>query len=103
VLFEGRPSAVEAQVETARALVGGEVTEDAVWEEGRARQGASLGRLRFAPGDLANVLSTLDEAVVRPAAGIAYVPHRVGGVPSAEARRVERALRRELDPAGVLE
>jgi len=103
VLFEGRAAAVEAQVENARALVGGEVADDAVWDEARARQGASLGRARFAPGDLANVLSTLDEAVVRPAAGIAYVPHRVGGVPSAEARRVERALRRELDPAGVLE
>ena len=103
VLFEGRAAAVEAQVENARALVGGEVADDAVWDEARARQGASLGRARFAPGDLANVLSTLDEAVVRPAAGIAYVPHRVGGVPSAEARRVERALRRELDPTGVLE
>jgi len=103
VLFEGRAAAVEAQVDNARGLVGGELADDAVWDEARARQGASLGRARFAPGDLANVLSTLDEAVVRPAAGIAYVPHRVGGVPSAEARRVERALRRELDPTGVLE
>jgi hypothetical protein len=73
-----------------------------VWEEARARQGASLGRLRFAPADLRNVLSTLEEAIVRPAAGIAYVPRRVGGVPSATARRVERALRERFDPAGVL-
>ena len=66
-----------------------------------ARDGA-LGRLRFVPADLANTLTTLDEAVVRPSAGIAYVPHRVGGVPSAAARRLHRALAERLDPAGVL-
>lgn len=102
MLFEGREAAVEAQLETARALVGGATAGEAVWDEARVRQGRSLGRLRFAPADLRNVLSTLDEAVVRPAAGIAYVPHRVGGVPSATARRVERALREQFDPAGVL-
>ena len=53
-------------------------------------------------GDLGNVLTTLDEAVVRPAAGIAYVPHRVGGVPDAAARRLHRARKAGLDPAGVL-
>jgi len=102
VLFEGREPAVEAQLATARALVGGDVDADDVWGEARSRQGASLGRLRFVPGDLRNVLSTLDEAVVRPSAGIAYVPQRVGGVPSAAARRVQRALRERFDPAGVL-
>ncbi|HEX2303509.1 MAG TPA: FAD-binding oxidoreductase [Gaiella sp.] len=102
VLFEGRERAVAAQLETARALVGGAEASDAVWNEARERQGRSLGRVRFAPSDLANVLSTLDEAVVRPAAGIAYVPQRVGGVPSGAARRVQRALKQRLDPAGVL-
>ena len=102
VLFEGREAAVEAQLETARELVGGATAGEAVWDEARARQGRSLGRLRFAPAELRNVLSTLDEAIVRPAAGIAYVPHRVGGVPSATARRIERALREQFDPAGVL-
>jgi len=102
VLFEGREAAVEAQLATARALVGGDVDADNVWGEARSCQGASLGRLRFVPGDLRNVLSTLDEAVVRPSAGIAYVPQRVGGVPSAAARRVQRALRERFDPAGVL-
>jgi glycolate dehydrogenase FAD-binding subunit len=102
VLFEGRAAAVESQLESARALVGGTVLDGAVWEEARDRQGASLGRVRFAPGDLANVLATLGEAVVRPSAGIAYVPHRVGGVPPAPARRLERALRAQFDPAGVL-
>jgi len=101
-LFEGAPAAVAAQVEATRALVGGVETDASVWDESRERQGRALGRLPFAPGDLANVLSTLDEAVVRPAAGIAYVPHRVGGVPDAAARRIQRALKRQLDPAGVL-
>jgi len=102
VLFEGRAAAVEAQLETARTLVGGVPVDEAVWDDARARQGASLGRLRFAPRDLGNLLSTLDAAVVRPAAGIAYVPHRVGGVPSATARHLQRALRERFDPAGVL-
>ena len=101
VLFEGRDAAVEAQLGTARALVGGEVTDTAVWGEARRRQDEALGRLRFVPGDLRNVLSTLDEAVVRPSAGIAYVPERIGGVPPAAARRVQRALRERFDPAGV--
>jgi glycolate dehydrogenase FAD-binding subunit len=102
VLFEGREAAVEAQLETTRALVGGAAADTTVWDESRTRQAAAPGRLRFVPGDLRNVLSTLDEAVVRPSAGIAYVPQRVGGVPSAAARRVQRALRERFDPAGVL-
>jgi glycolate oxidase FAD binding subunit len=102
VLFEGRERAVAAQLDAARALVGGEAADTAVWDEARERQGRSLGRLRFAPADLGNTLSTLDEAVVRPSAGIAYVPHRVGGVPAAAARRLQRALKERFDPAGVL-
>ncbi len=102
VLFEGRERAVAAQLDAARALVGGRVEDPGVWEEARERQGRSLGRVRFSPADLGNALSTLDEAVVRPAAGIAYVPHRVGGVPSAAARRIQRALKERLDPAAVL-
>ena len=102
VLFEGSTAAVASQVETARALVGGTEMDGSVWEEARARQAEALGRLAFAPRDLANVLSTLDEAIVRPAAGVAYVPRRVGGVPDAAARRIQRALKERLDPAGVL-
>ena len=102
VLFEGREGAVVAQMEAARALVGGAPGGASAWEDARRRQARSLGRLAFAPGDLGNVLSTLPEAVVRPAAGIAYVPHRVGGVPPAAARRLHRALKARLDPAGVL-
>ena len=102
VLFEGREGAVAEQMDAARALVGGCPGGASVWEEARGRQARALGRLAFAPGDLGNVLSTLTEAVVRPAAGIAYVPHRVGGVPPAAARRLQRALKARLDPEGVL-
>ena len=102
VLFEGRERAVAAQLETARTLVGGAPADSGVWDEARERQGRALGRLRFTPAALANVLSTLDEAVVRPSRGIAFVPHRMGGVPSAAARGLERALKERLDPAGVL-
>ena len=102
VLFEGRERAVASQLEAAQALVGGETADAAVWDEARERQSRALGRVRFSPGDLANALSTLDEAIVRPSAGIAYVPHRVGGVPGAAARRVQRALEQRLDPARVL-
>jgi glycolate oxidase FAD binding subunit len=102
VLFEGAPAAVAAQVQATQALVGGAEADGSVWDESRERQGRALGRLAFAPGDIANVLSTLEDAVVRPAAGIAYVPHRVGGVPDAAARRIQRALKERLDPAGVL-
>ena len=102
VLFECSERAVREQVGEATARVGGTVDDDAVWDESRERQGRALGRVRFAPADLANVLTTLDEAVVRPAAGIAYVPNRVGGVPSGAARRLHRALAARLDPAGVL-
>jgi hypothetical protein len=101
VLFEGSAASVASQVEVAGALVGGIVEDGSIWEEARARQAESLGRLAFAPRDLANVLSTLDSAIVRPAAGIAYVPHRVGGVPDAAARRIQRARRERLDPSGV--
>ena len=102
VLFEGRDAAVEAQLATARTLVGGSLSDTAVWDEARMRQGAALGRLRFAPGNLRNVLSTLEEAVARPSAGIAYVPQPSAACPRAAARRVQRALRARFDPAGVL-
>jgi glycolate dehydrogenase FAD-binding subunit len=102
VLFEGGERSVAAQIDAARSLVAGAAAGDAFWAESRERQARALGRIRFAPADLANLLSTLDEAVVRPSAGIAYVPHRVGGVPGATARRLHRALKDQLDPVGVL-
>ena len=102
VLFEGRERAVAAQLDVARALVGGTTGGSDLWDEVRERQGRSLGRVRFSPADLGTTLSTLEEAVVRPAAGIAYVPRRVGGAPSPAMCRIQRALKEQLDPAGVL-
>jgi glycolate oxidase FAD binding subunit len=102
VLFEGSPDAVDAQLAAARDLVGGEVGERGVWEEARGRQGAALGRLRFAPADLEGVLDHIPEAVVRPSSGVAYVPDRVSeAMPDSIARLVE-AIRRQFDPRGVL-
>ena len=50
VLFEGRDAAVEAQLGTARALVGGEVTDTAVWDEARRRQGRGARPAPIRPG-----------------------------------------------------
>jgi hypothetical protein len=102
VLFEGAERAVDAQLAAARALVGGEEASPDVWEETRRRQGAARGRVRFDPGRLADALAGLPEAVVRPASGVAYVAHETEEcVPEGVDRLVE-AIRRELDPRGVL-
>ena len=71
VLFEGSPAAVSAQIATATALVGGVEVDAAAWEASRRRQGEARGRLRFDPGSLGETLAELEEAVVRPAAGVA--------------------------------
>lgn len=102
VLFEGSERAVDAQIAAARVLAGGIATGGDVWEEARRRQGEALGRLRFSPCDLRNTLSTLGEAIVRPAAGVAYVPHRVSDVLPAPVRHLNDAVKQALDPAGVL-
>ena len=104
VLFEGSERAVTAQLASAQALVGGVETDDAVWQESRDRQGAAIGRTRFAPGDLVAVLATVDEAVVRVNAGVAYTATENPGtslLQGSPERLVER-LRHELDPRGVL-
>jgi hypothetical protein len=77
VLFEGSERAVEAQVAAARELVGAEPAGKNVWAEAAERQSRALGRLSFTPGALADVLASEEEAVVRVAAGVAYVRHEV--------------------------
>ena len=66
---------------------------------------AARGRVRFDPGRLAEALAGLDEAVVRPAAGVAYTsdeqPSDTVSQGDALAILLER-IRRELDPNGVL-
>ena len=102
VRFEGSERAVEAQLAAARDLVGGAEGDTTVWDESRARQAAARGRSRFAPGELANVLAGLPEAVVRPAAGVAYVPDDVVDEPDLGVARLLEAIRAELDPRGIL-
>jgi glycolate dehydrogenase FAD-binding subunit len=102
LLFEGSERAVDAQVVAARASVGGEEGDDAVWQESRERQAASRGRLRFAPGELTNTLAELAEAVVRPASGVAYVREPMEAKLEVSTARVFAAIREQLDPQGVL-
>ena len=108
VLFEGSERAVAAQLDTARSLVGGAEADTAVWDESRSRQGAATGRLRFAPGELAEALTSLSDAVVRPASGVAYVADPMPrdavsqGASRTAADELVARIQRELDPRGVL-
>jgi glycolate oxidase FAD binding subunit len=102
VLFEGGASAVTWQVEAARALVSGAADADTVWDEVRARQGAARGRLFFAPGELPTLLPGLDEAIVRPAAGVAYVDHEVAAEVPEALRQLHERIQLAFDPNGIL-
>lgn len=108
VLFEGSERAVLAQLTDAQELVGGADADASVWQESRDRQGAARGRVRFAPGELATALAALDEAVIRPAAGVAYTAAESPGDtvsqddPADARRRLVERIARELDPHGVL-
>ena len=101
-LFEGSERAVEAQVATARGLVGGSAIGPDVWEESRTRQAEARGRMRFAPGELAEALARLREALVRPASGVAHVPDEVSDEPADAVHGLIEAIRAQLDPRGVL-
>jgi glycolate oxidase FAD binding subunit len=102
ILFEGSPRAVEAQLSQAMSLVGGSPSGEEIWDETRARQAAATSRIRFPPGDLAEALTSLDEAVIRPAAGVAYGLARIQDDTPPDVRRLHDAIRGQLDPAGVL-
>ena len=102
ILFEGGRRGVDEQCEIVRGLVGGVDDGGAVWDEVEARQASSPGRLSFDPGRLEETLAGLDEAVVRIAAGVAYVSEPVPDPRDpAEVALAER-IRVQLDPAGVL-
>lgn len=107
IMFEGSERAVAAQFERARTLVGGEEADSSVWDESRERQATAGGRVRFAPGELAHTLESLDDAIVRPASGVAYTPsptpsNTVLQVARDEVERLVERIARELDPRGVL-
>ena len=103
VLFEGSERSVAAQVTAAHSLVGGAEAESSAWDDSRSRQATSAGVLRFAPGELASTLAGLDEAVVRPAAGVGYpaTSITVSDVTATSQSLVDR-IATELDPRGVL-
>jgi glycolate oxidase FAD binding subunit len=102
ILFEGSPRAVEAQLAQAASLVGGTEAEEDVWEESRRRQALAAFRVHFAPRDLADALPSGGEAVIRPAAGVAYGLARITDDTPPGVRRLFDAIREQFDPAGVL-
>jgi len=102
VLFEGSPRAVEAQLEQAVALVGGSLSSDEVWGESRRRQASAERRVHFAPCHLDEALLSSGEAVIRPAAGVAYGLARTTDDTPPGVRRLFDAIREQLDPSGVL-
>jgi FAD/FMN-containing dehydrogenase len=102
VLFEGSERAVGAQLGAAQALVGGEQTRPGVWDESRDRQASARGHIHFEPGRLDETLGDLTDAVVRPAAGLAYTAASMPVTTSDSATRLIERIARELDPRGVL-
>jgi glycolate oxidase FAD binding subunit len=108
LLFEGSERAVDAQLQAAQSLVGGDELGEEVWAESRERQGAARGRVRFDPGHLAETLEGLPEAIVRPAAGLAYTSQEAPSYKLSQAeaagarRRLIDRLERVFDPNGIL-
>ena len=102
MLFEGSDEAVTAQVARAAALVGAAPSDDRVWQESRERQAVSCGTLRFPPGELRAMLEEVDQAVVRVAAGVGYVPFEVPSDTPAAERALQERVRARFDPAGTL-
>ena len=80
LLFEGSKRAVAAQVEQAKSMLAHSLEarpDDEDWGEAAGRQLSSRGRRLFRPAELADVLASEEQAVVRVGAGVAYVPHAV--------------------------
>ena len=101
MLFEGSARAVDAQIATARELVGGDEADGSVWRDARERQGEARGRIRFVPGELEGTLARVAEAVVRPMAGVAYVPNPTDTDLPASVRALNRAVKSQFDPTGT--
>jgi len=102
VLFEGGAAAVAAQLAATKELVGGTESDASVWEESRLRQNAALGRASFEPGALGSFLADVPEAVVRPAAGIAYLPTPTPDQTPAPALLLQERVRARFDPQKLL-
>jgi len=102
VLFEGGRAGVDDQLRRAIAVTGGDEGDAGVWVEARSRQGDARGRVRFAPGRLDEALASSEEAIVRPAAGVAYVPHETETDMPESVRALNARIKAQFDPAGVL-
>jgi len=102
VLFEGGRRGVDEQFELAQGLVGGVEDDGSVWTEIAVRQKSSRGRLLFPPGELDATLDDLDEAVVRVAAGVAYVVEPVDDPRDPAEMALAERIRAQFDPEGVL-
>jgi glycolate dehydrogenase FAD-binding subunit len=102
VLFEGGRRGVDEQFGVARSLVGGAEDVGNVWQEVAARQAAAPGRLSFDPGRLEDTLAGLDDAVVRVAAGVAYVSEPIADPRDPAAIALAERVRAAFDPDGVL-
>ena len=102
VLFEGGDAAVAAQVESTVRLVGGEAVDASVWDESCERQAAALGRASFVPGELAAFLANHRAALVRPAAGVAYLPTSTEVETPEAVLLLQERVRERFDPEGVL-
>jgi hypothetical protein len=57
--------------------------------------------VRFAPGELAETLDRLPEAVVRPSSGIAYIQDETVEELPDDVAGLVAAIRSQLDPHGV--
>ncbi len=79
LLFEGSERAVAAQVREAKAMLDAEERgpDEEDWTHAAERQLAARGRRLFRPRELAEVLASEEEAIVRVSAGVAYVQHEV--------------------------
>jgi FAD/FMN-containing dehydrogenase len=108
VLFEGSARAVDEQVDATEHLIDGlaghvaTTGDNTVWEESRRRQQEAPGRVRFEPGRLEETLAGLDRALVRPSAGVAFVPFEASEELPESVRRLHESIRAVFDPNGVL-
>jgi glycolate oxidase FAD binding subunit len=102
LLFEGSDRAVAEQVTRACALVDGREADGSVWAESAQRQARARGRVSFAPSSLATVLGSLPEGLIRPLAGIGYLPEPTADERSEPLLLLTERIRAEFDPAGVL-
>jgi hypothetical protein len=102
ILFEGGAAAVAAQIDATKALVGGTEADAAVWAESRERQANALGRKTFSPGALGAFLTDRPEAVIRPAAGVAFVPTPTHDDTPEAVLMLQERVRERFDPQRVL-